>query len=386
MRPVSNRFLRTVRGSHRMRARARVITTYQEGTSPTGTEVDVHGGQVRIDATADVRSTLDLATFDTWGELITPYGNELFIERGIDYGNGETEWVSLGYFRIDQIEQEAVPSGALRVAASDRMAQVIDQRLPEPVQYPSSTTLGEVFADMISTGPTAPFPGATIEFDDPAVEDDTLGAPQLAEESRYEFLRDLATARGKVLFWDHRGVLVVRDRWAAEVPIVIDAGRDGVLVALNRHLGREGYYNGVSASGESPAEGVPPPHALAINDDPADPLRWGGPFGKVPRFYVSSFITTDAHAENAALNILATYQGLPYTVDVSAVPNPALEPADIIRVVALDGLVEDHVIEALSIGLTPSDPLPLQTRSLSAEDTVLEGYGLAPYGLYGYGE
>ena len=170
------------------------------------------------------------------------------------------------------------------------------------------------------------------------------------------------------------------------MPIVIDAGRDGVLVALNRHLGREGYYNGVSASGESPAEGVPPPHALAINDDPADPLRWGGPFGKVPRFYVSSFITTDAHAENAALNILATYQGLPYTVDVSAVPNPALEPADIIRVVALDGLVEDHVIEALSIGLTPSDPLPLQTRSLSAEDTVLEGYGLAPYGLYGYGE
>ena len=138
--------------------------------------------------------------------------------------------------------------------------------------------------------------------------------------------------------------------------------------------------------GESPADGTQPAYALAINDDPADPLRWGGPFGKVPRYYTSSFITTDAQAAGAAASILATYQGLPYSIDVSAVPNPAFEPADIIRVVSSDGMVEDHVIEGLTIGLTPADPLPLQTRSLSSEDTILEGYGLAPYGLYGYGE
>jgi hypothetical protein len=369
-----------------MRSRVRVVTTYQEGTAPTGTEVEVISGTVTIDATADVRSTLDLQTFDEWGELVTPYGNELFVERGIDYGNGQTEWVSLGYFRIDHIEQQDVPAGSLRVAASDRMAQVIDQRLPVPVQFPSGTTIGEVFATLIATGDTAPFPSATIEFDDLAVEDATLGAPQLAEESRYEFLRDLATARGKVMYWDHRGVLVVRSRWASAVPTVVDSGRDGILVSLSRALGRDQYYNGVAASGESPADGTQPPHALAINDDPDDPLRWGGPFGKVPRYYVSSFITTESQAENAALNILATYQGLPYTVDVSTVPNPAYEPADIIRVQAPGGIVEEHVIESLTVGLTPGDPMPLQTRSLGTEDTILEGYGLAPYGLYGYGE
>lgn len=389
MRPVSDRFLRTVRKSHRMRARATVLDSYQDGTEPTGTTVPIVEGTVTIDSTADVWSTLDITVAAAWGtdaaSLITPYGRELFIERGIDYGDGVTEWVSLGYFRIDTADQESAPYGVIRVSASDRMAQVIDQRIPFPVQFPAGASHFDVFDELIVNGDTAPFPGATVEFDYDA-DAVTLGASQLTEDSRYDFLVDLIAPLGKVMHWDHRGVLVVRDREAMGTPVAVDSGADGVIVSLSRGLARGGYYNGVAVTGESTDEATPPPYALVTNDDVSDPLHWGGPFGMVPRFYSSSFITTDAQALTAGASILAGYVGLPYTVDLTAVPNPALEPNDIIRVTLPGGFVEDHVIESLKVPLTAAEALEVGTRAKSAEDIALGGYGVSPYGLGPYGD
>jgi hypothetical protein len=369
MRPVSARFLRTIRGSHRMRARVRVVETFQEGSNPTGTELPVLAGDVAIDSTADVRSTLDLETSGEWGELLTPYGNELFVERGIDYGNGDTEWVSLGYFRIDSVEQGQAPNGTIRVSGSDRMAQVIDSRLPFPEQYAAGTSHEALFEALISTtSEAAPFPEATVEFDYDASAA-VLGAAQLAEESRFEFLRDAVLPEGKVMFWDHRGFLVVRSAIAPGGAVFdIDSGREGVILSLGRELGRSGVYNGVVARGESPDGETTPPVALAINDNPTDPIRWGGPFGKVTRFYASSFITTDAQAESAAASLLSKYTGLPYTVDLTAVPNPALEPLDVIHVTLPGGFEEDHVIESLTIPLTADGVLQLRTRTKNLAD------------------
>lgn len=369
MRPVSARFLRTLRGSHRMRARVRVVQTYQEGNNPTGTEIPIIAGNVQIDATADVRSTLDLETAEEWGGLLTPYGNELFVERGIDYGNGETEWVSLGYFRVDSVEQAQAPRGTIRVTGSDRMAQVIDSRLPFPEQYAAGTSHATLFSALIS-GPSlaAPFPDATIEFDYDATAT-FLGAAQMAEESRFEFLRDAVLPEGKVMFWDHRGVLVIRSAVAPGGPVFqIDSGREGVLLSLSRTIGRDGVYNGVVARGEAPDETTAPPVALVTNDDITDPLRWGGPFGKVVRYYDSSFITTNTQAENAATSLLAKYTGLPYTVNLTAVPNPALEPLDVIRATLPGGFQEDHVIQNLSIPLTSSGSLTVATRTKNTAD------------------
>jgi len=367
-----------------MLVRVRVLTTYQEGTDPTGTLIPVLAGNVQVDSTADVWSTLDLTTYGEWGDLITPYGNELFVERGIDYGNGDKEWVPLGYFRIDTVEQEQAPGGTIRVTASDRMAQVIDQRLPFPVQYPAGTSHEDAFDDLIVSGDTAPFPDATVEFDYDASAS-TFGASHLTEDSRYDFLRDTITPDGKLMHWDHRGVLVVRAKAAMSYVVPLDSGDDGVVISLRRDLGRDGYYNGVAATGESTDPDTPPPFALITNDALLDPLRWGGRFGKIPRYYTSSFITTTEQAERAAESILADYTGLPYSVDLTTVPNPALQPGDIIRVTLPGGFVEDHVIESLSIPLNPADALTVQTRAKSSEDIILAGFGLSPFGIAPFG-
>src|SRR5690606_27376655 len=183
MRPVSERFLRALRGSHGMSARARVVAPGQTGTDPDGTEVGIIDGAVELDATADVRSTLELTTpgRGMWpsrdNQLLAPYGNELFVERGVQFGGGVTEWCSLGYHRIYGIEQDDPPDGPIRIAASDRMSAIVDARLTEPRQLAASMTYGQAVSSLVHEV----LPWAQIEWDD-NTSNRALGRTVLVEE------------------------------------------------------------------------------------------------------------------------------------------------------------------------------------------------------------
>lgn len=368
MRPVSDAFLRTITGSHRMFARVRVCTSFQTGVAPTGTEIEIVDGNVRSDASSDVRSTLSMTTsgVDMWphdpGDLLAPYGNELFVERGINYGNGTIEIVSLGYFRINRSNQDDGPDGVIQLDASDRMAGVIDARLPLPIQFEAGTTVEDVFDELVHDV----YPDATIEFDFTA-SGSTFDTAHVAEEDRFGFLRDIAKSRGKIMYWDYRGVLRVESPPDPSTPVyAINAGRGGTLVQLSRSLSRQGVYNGVVARGDQPTDDVQP-IAVVVDNNPASPTYWNGRFGKVPRYYYSSFITTAAQATSAATSILQRAVGLPYSIDLRAVPNPALEPYDPVRITMPDR-TDIHVIDSLTVPLTSADPMTGTTRQLISFD------------------
>ena len=371
MRPVSAEFLRTLRGSHEFIARARVVEPGLTGTNPDGTFIPILGGSVTMDATADVRSTLDLDTDGTgmWprraGDLLAPYGNELFVERGIKYGNGSLEWVSQGYYRIQAPEQDNPPNGPIRLAASDRMASIIEARLLAPRQFDSSATYGDVVADLVNE-----VAGYTIEWDD-GTEADTLDRTVLAEEDRFGFLNDLVKALGKVWYFDYRGILVIKDPPDASSPVWdVNHGAGGVLVEMSRDLSREGVYNAVVATGEA-ADAEVPARAVVYDNNPNSPTYWLGTFGKVPRFYSSSFITTDDQAFSAASSMLRQSLGLPYNVDLSQVPNPALEPLDPVRVSYSDSDARElHVLKTLTVPLTATEA---QAATTQEQTNVLIG-------------
>ncbi|PRX48688.1 uncharacterized protein DUF5047 [Prauserella shujinwangii] len=362
MRPVSPKFLRVLRGSHRMRARARIVAPGQTGTDPAGVEVPILTGNVVLDATADVRATLDLITLTDWprgaGGLVAPYGAEAFVERGLVYGNGDTEWVSQGYFRLYQTEQQDVPRGAIQLAGRDRMSGIADARLLTPLQFATGTSVREVFEYLVQEV----YPTASIEFDFDA-DNATLTRSHIAEEKRYEFLRDLATALGKTMFWDHRGVLQVRDAPDPTRPAwEVNGGEGGVLVQMSRTLTREGVYNAVVATGEAP-DTENPVRAVAWDDNPDSPTYWNGPFGKVPRFYSSPFVETVEQAKAAARALLVKSIGLPYNVDLTAIPNPALEPLDPVQVRYDSGTrAETHVLERLTLPLLATEAMTATTR------------------------
>lgn len=367
MRPVSAGFLRALRGSHQARFEARLVTAGQVGTDPDGTQIDIVAGDVTLDGTAAIRSTVDLTTDGslwphTAAGLLAPYGAyELWVRRGIVLGTG-TEWVSLGYHRLTGPDQDQAPDGPIKVAAGDRMAGLIDGRVLSPVSFAATATLGDVVAQLV----TEVYPTAVIEWDD-ATNADTLGRAMVCEEDRHAFLADLVTAAAKVWYWDHRGHLVIASPPSTTDPVwTVDAGENGVLVELSRQLSREGVTNIVVATGEG-ADETPPVRGMAWDNDGRSPTYRYGPFGPVPKFFASPLLTTTAAAVAAARTELTKTLGLPYSVDFSTVPNPALEPYDPVLCEYDDaGPAETHIVQSVAIPLDPQGELKARTRQQSS--------------------
>lgn len=353
-----------LRGAHRVLHRATVVGGHQVGVNPIGVEIPIDGGDINYDASADIRATLDLSTTPAYwpaniSDLITPYGTEIFVERGVMLGAGLKVWVSQGYYRIYSVEQDDSPRGPVRIAGKDRMSGLVDGRLEKPVQFLSGASVKTVFDTLVLDV----YPDAEIEYD---FDETTTTFPgnHIAEQDRYGFLADVVKALAKVWFWDYRGVLVVRDALDPESPVWdINHGQDGVLITASRERTRDGVYNAIVAVGESPGDDSPPALGIARDTAANSPIRWGGPFGKVPGFYSSPFLTTDAQAAASAASILTRSRGLPYSVSFSTVVNPALEVLDPIRVSYSDtGQVETHVIDKLTLPLAADQPMTGSTR------------------------
>lgn len=352
-----------------MSSRVRVVPPGLTGTNPNldvngnvQNEVLVAGGDVKLDATADIRGSLDMETTDPWpasaSDLLTPYGNELFVERGIVFGSGAAAWVSLGYFRISDIEQEDAPDGPLHIVAHDRMAGIVDSKLEAPRQYTSGTSVQAVFTELIGEI----YPTAVIQYDFSAATT-LFSASHVAEEDRYAFLKAIVDSLGKVMFWDYQGRLQVATAPDPSLPVLdINHGRGGILVRMSRSLSRQDAFNAVIATGEAAGE-APPVRGVAYDTNPRSPTYWFGPFGKVPFKMSSSFITTPDQARVAAEATLARSIGVPYSADFQSVVCAALEPLDPIRVSHSDKEAGDfHVVETLTIPLDAETAMSGTTR------------------------
>lgn len=364
MRPVSARFLSTLSGSHTMASRALVTFPGQTGVNPAGTELDIVGGDVKMSAGTPIRANLELYVKSVWptatDSLLVPYGNEVFVQRGIAFGGGSLEMVSLGYFRINSVEQDAPPDGPVRVMATDRMSKIIDARLTEIWTFAANEQIGSVIEELIGEAD----PATIIEWDD-STATETLGRAVQVETDRHAFIDELLTSHGKIWYYDHRGILVIKTPPDARIPLwSVSRGKGGVLVSAARSLSREGVYNGIIATGEGLDTEVPV-RGLAVDDDVTSPTYWGGPFGKVPGQFASPLLKTDGQAQLAAATVLRRSLGLPYNVDFQAIVNPALEPDDPIAV-GIDG--------------TPKLVTPTLLVGDSFSRTVVDGMGTSESG------
>jgi hypothetical protein len=589
MYPVSDAFLDAITGTHRAVSKARLLTTTQFGPSPTGTELPILSGDVKLSATADVKSTLELTVPGDYWATVQPYGAEVWVARGVVFGDGTEELVPLGYFRIDDVEQEEAPYGPVRLSCSDRTSQLKQNRVLYPFQVPVGYTHRELFERLVngrtsSTGvppeqtqaaqliydrmllgqpifedwtwagaPTivgthndalqalwaatdgsipaqtraailidyrilchAPIfedwtwsgcPQVVADYNDPLLalwqadgrpeattwlqtyvtahggtmptqtqaagiiraridsgltyyedwtwpdppqivgqyNDQLLGlypgkwndrpaaiawldsytsshggggatVPALTflsayiaanggtnvinslgyaaliqgpaipivwtgydpdrytidggpvvENSGYEFMAKLADARECVLRFDEFGQLLIEKRDLdkdAAPDYVIQPGVTGNLIKASRKTDRDGYYNIVVAYGSDPAH--PTGYQLAYNNDPVSPLRWDSQFGAAPRYYASPLLLTPGQAADAAATVLSRYTGLPTTLGLWTVPNPAIRPQDVISA-KVTGLSEIHTVDVVTIPLAIADagPVQIDTRTLN---------------------
>ena len=104
---------------------------------------------------------------------------------------------------------------------------------------------------------------------------------------------------------------------------------------------------------------------VATDDNPLSPTYWLGSYGQVPRFWESGHITSQAQADHVAARQLSTHLGATRTISFDSVPNPALDTGDSVLVVYPDGHSELHVVDVLTIPLSPSGVMTAETRALA---------------------
>jgi hypothetical protein len=181
------------------------------------------------------------------------------------------------------------------------------------------------------------------------------------QDDRASAVSDLAAAANAWAYFDHLGDFVLRPRDATGA----DAGVVVGVIDTEESLDRSNVRNGVLVRGQPTAD-APPVSGLATYDEPSSPLRWGGPFGKVPLIADSQSVATAAQALAVAEGLLNLRLGLSRTVVLRMVPNPALEPDDVIDVEFIDGRQERHLINAVQMGLGPEGTMDVTATSLLA--------------------
>jgi len=143
----------------------------------------------------------------------------------------------------------------------------------------------------------------------------------------------------------------------------VEATEGGVYISGNRCMSSDGVYNGVLARGENTADNVAPVSYLATDNDPNSPTYWSGPYGRRPMFYTSATLITTAACMNAARLKLAEAKAPNASGDFSSLPNPALEPGDVLRVAHEDGSRELHQVASFSVPLDLGGDFPIATIS-----------------------
>jgi Domain of unknown function (DUF5047) len=367
MHPVTARFLTALTASHTVVVSA---DAYRAGVLIQA-DLPILDGSVTVDAASGARRQLTLTVADP-GFLpvaeTAPYGVEITTARGIRYPDGATELVPLGVFTVETMT--ATDGGPVTVTGPDRAKTVTDARFLTP--HPSDTghTVAEEIEDLVLSALPA---GVTAAFTNTGDLGGDATPSVVWDRERWDAVQELATGVGAEVFFDAAGDVALRPVPAITDPIVWVArvGPAGALTGHTRGIGRTDTYNVVVALGER-TDGAAPVRYEARDDTPTSPTYTGGPFGVVPFFYTSPLLHTAGGAEAAARALLARKRALGREVDFTAVPNPALDAGDVIAVAFTDGTLERHIVDRVTIPLTPTGLMGVTTRTgdpaLNVED------------------
>lgn len=362
MYPVSSTFLRTLATSHVMIAR---VDAYYAGQL-VAANLPVSDGSVSVDRASKTRRTLSLTVADPkylpWNatDPLAAYGQQLVVSRGIRFSNGAEEWVPLGTFRINAPSGD-VHFGPVNVTGASMECALIDDQF----QVPTSTRGYGGCVDAMEALIRQTLPDAVIVNLTAGARNPTCAvATWDAGGDRWEAVSQIALAMQAEIYVDAQDRFVITD-----LPDVVNGtvawdiaeGEGGTLISSARSMPRTGVYNAVAASGQNAASGSVPVSYVATDDDISSPTRYGGPFGKVTKSISSALWTTTGACQAAAEYALFDAIAPNIQTSTDALPNPALEGNDIIRLMHA-GRKERYLVQSLNVPLTAEGDFSLTLR------------------------
>lgn len=343
-----------------------------------GTVIDqlpVHAGSIEVDGSASIRRrcTIEVADAtgdyvpDRAGDLITPFGNEVRLYRGIIYPDGAEEVVPLGVFMITAVDVKDTATGpVLSIEGYDRARKVERARFTTGYVVTAGANYAAAIRDLLrSRVPTIEF--SPTDYTGWA-QQTTRTTPQLVfqeQEDPWRAARSMAASIGRQLFFNPDGVCVMPVEpfiSTSAVTWTYAEGEEATILALSNRWQAEGVYNHVIVTGETTTN-VAPVRGEAYDGDPASPTYIGGPMGDVPYFYASPLITSTAQANEAAESVLRRVTGSTEIIAFPAIVNPAHEAGDIVAIVREASKVNDlFILDRLTIPLSPAEPMSAVAR------------------------
>jgi hypothetical protein len=365
---ATDRLLAEIRRSHEVYSYIDVISPTQETLRLPAT-----GGEVTVDRTAEIRRACSATCIDPTGilvpgdtsSLLTPYGTILRPYRGVRYGDGTTEVLPLGVFRLakSSVDDSSGGSADIKLEAYDLSRTVQRDKFVSPYVIEVGTNL----IDAIKTILERTFPD--LEYDAISTTRVTT-APKLYDvgDDPWKACTDLSTSLGCEIYFDVDGWVVIAP------PVDIDAlpspdftyieGQGCIMTSLSRVFTDEPGFNGVVITGESPGDELPAVRAVAWDAEPTSATYHLGPYGEVPRFVTDQTIKTTEDAQETADQLLRNLLGFSSGLTISGIVNPSYEAGHVVQVERARSRVTGlYAVDSFNVPLRATDLQSLVLRA-----------------------
>lgn len=360
MRQVSPAFLAALPASHSIVVRADVLSGGLVVAS-----LPVTAGSVTIDRANAVRRRCQVTLSDpsltprSATDLLTPYGTELALYRGIRLPGGD-ELIPLGIFGLSKINISSGAAGlVITVDGYDRSRRVARSKITDVTVITAGTNVNTATQGLIAPA----VPGLAY-----ALAPTTAVTPLLVlqpADDRWAQAVALQQTIGRELYFDAAGVVVsspVVDPTTSAPVASYTVGEGGTLLSAARDLIDEQTFNHVIVSGQTSSV-TAPVRGEAMDLDPASPTYVNGPYGDVVNIVTSNAVTSGAQATAMAQAILLGALGLTEQVQLTAIVNPAHDVNDVVTITEpLSGTAAQYVLDSLTVPLAHSTPMTAVTR------------------------
>lgn len=344
MWPISEKFVNALSRSHVVASRVDLLIDNQIiDLTAAGIVVD---GKVDVSAT-EVRRTMSCSLVDWNGDFLpfassdplAPAGGELRFWRGIDFQDGTNpELVPIGTFRFTAVD---VPAPRINLQGYDRAWVVQGAKLETALTIAQGTDYVTAIINVLTTaygpGLETNFPNTGIFGGDPE-EELTAAMTFDAEADPWAIAQELASNIGQDLYFDPLGIATMTPVpdpntttpvWTFDESSVTNIGLPGIALSWDV----TDAVNAVIIIGEN-SDNSQVFRGVAYDLDPNSPTQYGGAIGKRPLTIRDDKVTSQAQADSRALAELNRRIGLPQSLTVPSMVNPAFEVGDIAEVLS----------------------------------------------------
>jgi len=303
---------------------------------------------------------------------LTPYGNEIWIWRGVKYPDNTIEEVPLGVFVITSVEIDDSGSGVtIKVSGVDRAIKLMRNKPTDSAYSSGYSTISSLGVTTIGLNVALT---ALLQTFYPSIELNLTPVYLLINSFVLQIGDDpwakaveIANSVGYDLYFDAEGVCtldVFPDVSGAVADIEYLENNEAVLLNVNRKISSDSTYNGVhvTATGTNMLE---PFIATAWDEDSSSPTyRYGG-FGQVPVFISSNQITGQAVANNTAQRLLSRYIGSAEEISWTSIVNPAMDVYDVVQLVNTGTAINTTlIVDNLTIPFGASETMSAKARAI----------------------